>query len=82
MSSQLQRFQPAITQSVLMLWGDTDPFFGAAVGEWTHRALRGSQLKVYRDTGHFVPEERPKEVARDIEHFLLREHASVPVETE
>jgi pimeloyl-ACP methyl ester carboxylesterase len=65
----------AITQPAFVLWGDTDPFFGTAVGERTHRALRGSQLKVYRDTGHFVPEERPKEVARDIEHFLLRAYA-------
>lgn len=66
---------PTIAQPTLVLWGDTDPFFSAAVGERTHRALQHSQLKVYRDTGHFVPEERPKEVARDIEHFLLRADA-------
>lgn len=68
---QIERMLPAVTQPTLVLWGDKDPFFARAVGERTHRALRGSRLKVYRDTGHFVPEERPKEVAIDIQNFLL-----------
>ena len=67
----IERMLPSMTQPALVLWGDRDPFFGRAVGERTHRALRGSSLKVYPETGHFVPEERPMEVARDIQTFLL-----------
>lgn len=67
----IERMLPSIRQSTLVLWGDRDPFFSSAVGERTHRAIRGSKLTVYRDTGHFVPEERPKEVAADIRKFLL-----------
>jgi pimeloyl-ACP methyl ester carboxylesterase len=61
---------PAITSPTLVLWGANDPFFAAAVGERVHRAIPGSRLKVYEDTGHFVPEERPSRVAQDIMDFL------------
>lgn len=54
----------------LVLWGAEDPFFGTLVGERVHRTIRGSALKIYERTGHFVPEERPHLVARDIVDFF------------
>jgi pimeloyl-ACP methyl ester carboxylesterase len=50
----------------LVLWEADDPFFGTPIGERTHRAIHGAELKVYERTGHFVPEERPYCVARDL----------------
>lgn len=59
-----------LATQTLVLWGANDPFFNASVGERMHRAIRGSAFKVYERTGHFVPEERPDAVARDIANFL------------
>ena len=54
----------------LVLWGDRDPFFATDVGERTARAIPGAQLRVFRDTGHFVPEERPSDVAEEMHAFV------------
>lgn len=46
-------------------WGDSDPFFDVAQGERTAAAL-GVVLRVYEGAGHFLPHERPVDVADDI----------------
>ena len=61
---------PNITSPTLVLWGANDPFFAGSVGERVHRTVPQARLKVYEDTGHFVPEERPSLVAQDIMDFL------------
>lgn len=61
---------PHLSTPTLVLWGAEDPFFGAPVGERLHRAIQDSALRVYGRTGHFVPEERPRLVARDIMDFF------------
>lgn len=62
---------PRIAPPTLILWGANDPFFSASVGERVREAIPGSTLKVYERTGHFVPEERPTSVARDIVDFFF-----------
>ncbi|KAB2941002.1 MAG: hydrolase [Candidatus Methanoperedens nitroreducens] len=59
-----------IAVRTLILWGETDPFFAISVGERIRRAIPGSTLKIYYNTGHFVPEEQPSYVARDIMDFF------------
>jgi pimeloyl-ACP methyl ester carboxylesterase len=54
-----------------VLWGDRDPFFPVAVGERTARAL-GTVLRVLPGCGHFVPEERPDEVAASLRDVIAR----------
>jgi pimeloyl-ACP methyl ester carboxylesterase len=49
----------------LVGWGDRDPFFPVAQGERTAAAL-GVDLRIYEGAGHFLPHERPVEVAADI----------------
>lgn len=68
----IQDFLPRISAPTLVLWGTGDPFFAVDVGERTQRAVPGASLRIYEDTGHFVPEERPDLVARDIRQFLGR----------
>lgn len=46
-------------------WGDHDPFFTLAQGKRTADAA-GAQLRCYPGAGHFLPEERPAELAADI----------------
>ena len=51
---------------VLVGWGTEDPFFPKAQGERTATAARRARLVVYPGAGHFLPSERPRELARDI----------------
>ncbi|WP_276259947.1 alpha/beta fold hydrolase [Haloglomus litoreum] len=64
----IERSLPEVAVPTLVLWGDSDPFFGVDVGERTAAALDG-MLTVYERTGHFVPEERPAAVAAAIREF-------------
>lgn len=54
---------------VLVGWGDSDPFFPVAQGERTAAAL-GTTLRIYPGAGHFLPEERPDDVASDIARLV------------
>ena len=54
----------------LVLWGDTDPFFSVEVATRIQAVVKRAELKIYPATGHFVPEERPDDVARDMRAFL------------
>jgi pimeloyl-ACP methyl ester carboxylesterase len=53
-----------------VIWGTKDPFFPVAQGERTAEAA-GAPLKLYEGAGHFLPEERPLDFARDITAFAL-----------
>ena len=50
---------------VLVGWGDRDPFFPPTQGERTAREANTS-LHLYTGAGHFLPQEQPAPVARDI----------------
>jgi pimeloyl-ACP methyl ester carboxylesterase len=60
----------------LVLWGDRDPFFPLEQGHRTAELL-GAELVVLERTGHFVPLERPEEVATAVERLLAS--GSLPV---
>jgi pimeloyl-ACP methyl ester carboxylesterase len=49
-----------------VLWGDHDPFFSVSQGERLAAAISGATFQVVPDAGHFLPEERPDEVAAAI----------------
>lgn len=53
---------------VLVGWGDRDPFFPVEQGKRTASAARG-QLHLFEGAGHFLPHERPTELAREITQF-------------
>lgn len=53
---------------VLVGWGDRDPFFPLEQGERTAAAAH-ARLHVFHGAGHFLPHERPAEVAREIAAF-------------
>lgn len=50
-------------------WAANDPFFSVAQGQRTARAL-GVPLRMYGQAGHFLPEERPLEIAADLRMLL------------
>ena len=53
---------------VLVGWGDRDPFFPLEQGERTAAAAK-ARLHVFDGAGHFLPHERPTEVACEIAEF-------------
>jgi pimeloyl-ACP methyl ester carboxylesterase len=55
----------ALDVPVVVGWGDRDPFFGVDQGRRTAEAV-GAELTIYADAGHFLPQERPVEVAAEL----------------
>jgi pimeloyl-ACP methyl ester carboxylesterase len=58
-----------VTVPRLVGWGDRDPFFSVAQGEKTAGALC-VPLRLYPGAGHFLPAERPREIAADLRKLL------------
>lgn len=59
-----------ITVPTLVLWGDRDPLFPEKIARQLAMDIKGAQLQMIEDSGHFVSEERPKEVTRQLLAFL------------
>ena len=57
-----------IDMPVLVGWGDRDPFFPVEQGERT-AAVASGRLRLFEGAGHFLPHERPTEVASEIAEF-------------
>lgn len=72
---EIEAMLPEIDVPTLVLWGAEDPFFAVSVGHRTHAAIKNSFLRIYPETGHFVPEERSAEVAQDIIDFVDSGHS-------
>lgn len=51
-------------------WGDRDFLFPLEVGRRTAELIPGARFVRYAEAGHFLPAERPAEVAADIEALL------------
>lgn len=59
-----------ITAPTLVLWGAQDDLLGRDQQEDLVRAIPGSRLVTYEDTGHLVLWEQPERVARDLADFM------------
>lgn len=54
----------------LLIWGEHDKSVPLNIGEQLTKDLLNSRLIVLKETGHAIPEERPKEVYQHIKNFL------------
>lgn len=70
-----QRLQ-SWTGPAMVAWGDRDPFFPVPQGERT-AAVAGTTLTLFPGAGHFLPQERPAQVAAAI-GALLRTRIATP----
>ncbi len=60
----------SIQTPCLLIWGDHDKIVPLNIGKRLERDLPHARLVVLKETGHLVPEERPKEVYQEIQFFL------------
>jgi len=67
----IEQVARALRLPSVVLWGNRDPFFPVSVGERT-AAVVGGDLRILPGCGHFVPEERPGEVATALLDLLAR----------
>ena len=66
----IEAFLPQVTAPTLLVWGGRDPILRPSLGRKIQRTIEGSELKVYDDTGHYVVEEQPERLARDMLSFF------------
>lgn len=57
---------PKIEVPVTLVWGGEDPFFSVATGDRSASRIRGAKFIVFSDCGHFVPGEKPLQLAAAI----------------
>jgi pimeloyl-ACP methyl ester carboxylesterase len=68
--NQLQPYMRPVTARTLVLFGERDVAVDVRVAEEGMRAVPNGRLIRYPDNTHFLPEERPAEIAnRLVEHF-------------
>lgn len=58
-----------VEQPVLLMWGREDKIVPLTVGKRLNKDLPHSNLLVFPETGHLLPEEKPKEVSEQIIEF-------------
>ena len=51
---------------ILVIWSDRDPFFSVAVGSRVASIVPQGRFVLLENTGHFTPNERPKEFAEAV----------------
>jgi pimeloyl-ACP methyl ester carboxylesterase len=56
----------------LLIWGEHDKAVPPHIGERLNNDLVNSQLVVFNETGHAIPEERPRELYQHIKDFLAK----------
>jgi pimeloyl-ACP methyl ester carboxylesterase len=66
----IEEFASQLKIPTLILWGDRDPFFPVSVAKRSEATIPNAALKVYTQTGHFVPEERATDVADELAIFF------------
>lgn len=62
----------SISVPTTLVWGAEDPFFPVQQGRATADLVPGSELVVLDGAGHFLPEQRPDEVAGAIRSLVAR----------
>ncbi len=61
-----------VPHRTLIVWSDRDPIFPLEWSEGAKTYFPNSELKVLKDCGHFIPREKPRELAQIILDFLSR----------
>jgi len=66
----VERSLDSIEVATVVMWGGRDMFFSAEQGDRTAKAIPGAGYVLLESSGHFLPIERPDEVAASIRQLL------------
>lgn len=77
---QVEATLSAVTVPTTVIWGAHDPFFPLAQGRRLAAALRTERFEALAACGHFLPRERPVEVARILNALWSEARRSVEQE--
>jgi pimeloyl-ACP methyl ester carboxylesterase len=61
---------------VLIIRGDTDPYLAAGISEKLHQEIPGSELVRIPTGGHFIQEDEPERIVREVTGFFRGRHAA------
>lgn len=61
---------PSLDIPVRIVWGEEDRWLGRDVALRLQKLVRGAELRLVPDAGHFAPEDNPKAVAREVADFF------------
>ncbi len=61
----------SIEVPVQVIWGEADTWLDPAQADRLHEVILGSRLKKVKGAGHFVMEDAPEEVARELASFFF-----------
>lgn len=70
-SEDLEPYAKNIKQKTLLVWGDRDYVTPLSDGKFLNKVLSNSNLEIIKNAGHFSFVERPEEVVRLIEDFIM-----------
>jgi pimeloyl-ACP methyl ester carboxylesterase len=74
----VQQVLRTVTVPTLVAWGTRDPFFPVELGRRTAALVPGARFVVHDGAGHFLPQERPEEVARELAALAALSPARAP----
>jgi len=63
-----------LTLPVLIIRGDKDVYLSKLIAEKLHQNIKGSQLKVIPEAGHFIQEDVPLVIVEHLHTFINRAH--------
>ncbi len=69
-NAMLRSELPQIEAPTRIVWGDQDSYCPLFIADEVRALVPGSELAVLRGAGHFLPEERPADVLREIRALL------------
>lgn len=76
--SAQDRLHLAAQAPTLIVWGDRDSILPVAHGRAAHELMPGSRLEVLAGAGHFVPLERPEQLAHIIASWIATTEPARP----
>ncbi|HLF78461.1 MAG TPA: alpha/beta hydrolase, partial [Dehalococcoidia bacterium] len=71
-SSSLQPMLARLRVPTLIVWGEEDQVIPVECGELWRSSIRGAELQVIPDCGHWPHYEKPQELAQIVSRFLSK----------
>jgi pimeloyl-ACP methyl ester carboxylesterase len=69
-TAEFESLLGSMQTSVRIIWGERDAWLDPAFARRLHELLPGSDLKLIPEAGHFVMEDAPEEVTRQLRDFF------------